>query len=79
MDYMAQQYIVELKVWRGPRYNADGEKQIMDYLDFSNRVGFPTYPQVFHGGFKLRQKRHCGVDFAEVLLYSVSKARFGRF
>ena len=34
VDYMAQQYIVELKVWRGPRYNADGEKQIMDYLNY---------------------------------------------
>ena len=36
VDYMAQQYIVELKIWRGPRYNADGEKQIMDYLDYYN-------------------------------------------
>lgn len=33
VDYLAQQYIVELKIWRGPRYNADGEKQIMEYLD----------------------------------------------
>ena len=36
VDYLAQQYIVELKIWRGPRYNADGEKQIMDYLDYFN-------------------------------------------
>lgn len=34
VDYLAQQYIVELKIWRGPRYNADGEKQIMKYLDY---------------------------------------------
>ena len=34
VDYLGQQYIIELKIWRGPRYNADGEKQICEYLDF---------------------------------------------
>lgn len=34
VDYLGQQYIVELKIWRGPRYNADGEKQINEYLDY---------------------------------------------
>ena len=34
IDYLGQQYIVELKIWRGPRYNADGEKQISEYLDY---------------------------------------------
>ena len=34
VDYLGQQYIVELKIWRGPRYNADGEKQIGEYLDY---------------------------------------------
>ena len=33
VDYLGQQYIVELKIWRGPRYNADGERQISEYLD----------------------------------------------
>ena len=36
VDYLGQQYIVELKVWRGERYNADGEKQISEYLDYWN-------------------------------------------
>lgn len=34
VDYLGQQYIVELKIWRGERYNADGEKQIIEYLDY---------------------------------------------
>ncbi|MBQ9252512.1 MAG: AAA family ATPase [Clostridia bacterium] len=34
IHYLGQRYIVELKIWRGERYNADGEKQISDYLDY---------------------------------------------
>jgi hypothetical protein len=36
VDYLGQQYILELKIWRGPRYNEDGEKQIKEYLDYWN-------------------------------------------
>ena len=34
VDYLGQQYIIELKIWRGPRYNAEEEKQISEYLDY---------------------------------------------
>jgi len=34
VDYLGQQYIIELKIWRGERYNTDGEKQISEYLDY---------------------------------------------
>ncbi|SFG65337.1 GxxExxY protein [Oribacterium sp. WCC10] len=34
VDYLGQQYIIELKIWRGDRYNAEGEKQISEYLDY---------------------------------------------
>jgi hypothetical protein len=34
VDYLGQQYIIELKIWRGERYNAAGEKQIGEYLDY---------------------------------------------
>ena len=36
VDYLGQQYIIELKIWRGSRYNADGEKQIKEYLEYWN-------------------------------------------
>ena len=36
VDYLGQQYILEMKVWRGERYNdnAGGEKQIIEYLEY---------------------------------------------
>ena len=33
IHYRGKRYIIELKIWHGDRYNAKGEKQIMDYLD----------------------------------------------
>ena len=33
IHYLGRRYIVELKIWRGERYNAEGEKQISEYLD----------------------------------------------
>ena len=36
VDYLGQQYIIELKIWRGERYNTNGEKQISEYLDYWN-------------------------------------------
>lgn len=34
IDYLGQQYVVELKIWRGNSYNERGEQQLADYLDF---------------------------------------------
>ncbi len=36
VDYLGQQYIIELKIWRGERYHTEGEKQISEYLDYWN-------------------------------------------
>lgn len=36
VDYLGKQYIIELKIWREPRYNADGERQLSEYLDYWN-------------------------------------------
>ena len=36
VDYLGQQYIIELKIWRGERYNTEGERQISEYLDYWN-------------------------------------------
>lgn len=33
IDYLGQQYIIELKIWRGNAYNERGEEQIAGYLD----------------------------------------------
>ncbi|MBQ1597862.1 MAG: hypothetical protein II080_04410 [Lachnospiraceae bacterium] len=34
IDYLGQRYIIEMKIWRGERYNTEGEKQICEYLDY---------------------------------------------
>ncbi|MCD7981759.1 MAG: AAA-like domain-containing protein [Clostridiales bacterium] len=34
IDYLGNQYIVELKLWRGNAYNERGEKQLAEYLDY---------------------------------------------
>jgi len=34
IDYHANQYIVELKIWHGDEYNKRGEKQTFDYLSY---------------------------------------------
>jgi len=34
IDYMGQQYIIELKIWHGNSYNERGEQQLKEYLEF---------------------------------------------
>lgn len=36
VDYLGKQHIIELKIWHGDRYNEEGEKQILEYLDYWN-------------------------------------------
>lgn len=33
VDYKGEQYIIELKIWRGEEYNRRGEEQLFSYLD----------------------------------------------
>ena len=41
IHYHGRRYIIELKIWRGDRYNEKGEKQIMEYLDhFGLNTGY---------------------------------------
>ncbi len=34
VDYLGEQFVIELKIWRGPKYHAEGEAQIAEYLDY---------------------------------------------
>lgn len=34
IDYMARQYVVEIKIWNGDEYNRKGEIQLSEYLDY---------------------------------------------
>jgi hypothetical protein len=66
IDYIGQQYIIELKIWRGPRYNEDGEKQIREYLDY---FGLSTGYML---SFNFNKKKEVGVrpvHIGDKLLY----------
>ncbi|MCD8337016.1 MAG: AAA-like domain-containing protein [Lachnospiraceae bacterium] len=34
VDYRGEQFVVELKIWRGDSYNVRGEEQLAEYLDY---------------------------------------------
>ena len=60
VDYLGEQYIIELKIWRGPRYNADGEKQISEYLDyFGLNTGYML-------SFNFNKEKHQGIKEVEI-------------
>lgn len=60
MDYLGQQYILELKIWRGERYNEEGEKQISEYLDYFNlSTGYML-------SFNFNKKKETGVKRVEI-------------
>lgn len=41
VDYAGERFVVELKLWRGPRYNEAGERQVAGYLEhFGLDVGY---------------------------------------
>lgn len=66
IHYLGKRYIIELKIWRGARYHADGERQIAEYLDF---FGLDTGYML---SFNFNRKKETGVKevrIGEKLLY----------
>ena len=60
VDYLGQQYVIELKIWRGERYNAEGEKQISEYLDyFQLTTGYML-------SFNFNKKKEVGVNMVQI-------------
>ena len=37
VDYRGEQFVVEMKIWRGNEYNERGERQLLEYLDYFRR------------------------------------------
>lgn len=66
VDYLGQQYVIELKIWRGERYNSAGEKKIREYLDHWNlKTGYML-------SFNFNQNKEPGmkqVHIGDKLLY----------
>lgn len=60
IHYLGRRYIIELKIWRGERYNADGEKQISEYLDY---FGLTTGYML---SFNFNKKKETGVKRVQI-------------
>lgn len=55
VDYLGQQYIIELKIWHGEEYNKKGERQLAEYLEYYNKdTGYLL-------SFSFHQKKQVGV------------------
>lgn len=37
VDYLGEQFVIELKIWHGAEYNERGEKQLTDYLEYYHK------------------------------------------
>lgn len=37
VDYLGEQFVIELKIWHGNEYNERGERQLADYLDYYHK------------------------------------------
>lgn len=56
VDYQGEQFIIELKIWRGNAYKERGEKQLLDYLEYYHlRKGYML-------SFNFNQKKSTGVQ-----------------
>lgn len=60
VDYLGEQFIVELKIWRGDEYNERGEEQLIGYLDyFRQEKGYLL-------SFNFNKKKETGVKVLKV-------------
>ncbi len=55
IDYRGEQFVVEVKIWRGNEYNSRGENQLAGYLkDYCLNTGYML-------SFNFNQKKQPGV------------------
>lgn len=55
VDYRGEQYVIEMKVWRGEEYNRRGEEQLVEYLDaYHKEKGYMV-------SFNFNRKKQIGV------------------
>lgn len=55
VDYLGEQFVIELKIWHGNEYNERGERQLAEYLDyFHQEKGYMI-------SFNFNKKKEIGV------------------
>ena len=60
VDYLGEQFVVELKIWRGNEYNERGEEQLTDYLDYFRRE------KGYMLSFNFNKKKETGVKALKI-------------
>lgn len=60
VDYLGEQFVVELKIWRGNEYNERGEEQLVGYLDYFHRE------KGYMLSFNFNKKKEIGVKEIKV-------------
>ena len=60
VDNLGEQFIIELKIWRGNEYNERGEKQLADYLEYYHK------DKGYLLSFNFNQKKEVGVKELQV-------------
>lgn len=61
VDYLGEQFIVELKIWHGSEYNARGEKQLTEYLEYFHKELKVPLDKGYMLSFNFNQKKEIGV------------------
>ena len=55
VDYLGEQYIIEMKIWHGKEYNNRGENQLIEYLnDYHVKKGYMI-------SFNFNRKKEIGI------------------
>ena len=60
VDYLGEQFIVELKIWHGSEYNTRGEKQLTEYLEYFHK------DRGYLLSFNFNQKKEIGVKEIQI-------------
>lgn len=60
VDYAGEQFIVEMKIWRGNEYNERGERQLAEYLEYYRRT------KGYMISFNFNKKKETGVKTVTV-------------
>ena len=60
VDYLGEQFIVELKIWHGNEYNTRGEKQLTEYLEYFHK------DKGYLLSFNFNQKKEIGVKEIQI-------------
>ena len=60
VDYLGEQFIIEMKIWHGDEYNARGEHQLAEYLDYYHTdTGYML-------SFNFNKKKQVGVQTIKI-------------